>query len=268
LPPKIEQVQLILHGLYHLLHKKEYIHSDPIQFPLSYKEKEDQEVIAFIAALVSLGRVDQIKIVLTKVKTILGPHPFSSLKKKNWLNENLTSLSYRFFKEKDFYHLFLALGEILNKAGSLEAFVLGENTLFQGLKKIHSLLIGQYKLPPILMSDPTGPSASKRLWMFLRWMIRKDEIDLGLWKNIGPSELLYPVDTHILKWGRLLGITSRKSADLRASEEITQGIRPLCPEDPVRYDFSLTRVGILGLLGQWTLDEVHIFLKNKLRADN
>jgi uncharacterized protein (TIGR02757 family) len=95
----------------------------------------------------------------------------------------------------------------------------------------------------MLVSDPGKKSACKRLFLYLRWMIRRDAVDPGVW-NQDSSRLIVPVDTHMLKFGRILGLTERNQPDLKTALEITEGFRRISPEDPVRYDFSLTRLGI------------------------
>jgi len=95
-----------------------------------------------------------------------------------------------------------------------------------------------------LVPSPTGGSACKRLNLFLRWMVRSDEVDPGGWENVSASKLIVPVDTHMHKICHLLGLTTRRQADMRAATEITSAFRSIAPTDPVRYDFSLTRLGI------------------------
>jgi uncharacterized protein (TIGR02757 family) len=87
-------------------------------------------------------------------------------------------------------------------------------------------------------------SACKRLHLFLRWMARKDEVDPGVWSGLDPARLMIPLDTHMFRIARTLELTRRKQADMRAALEITEAFRTICPEDPARYDFSLTRLGI------------------------
>jgi len=100
--------------------------------------------------------------------------------------------------------------------------------------------------PGHLLPLPRLGSACKRLNLFLRWMIRKDDVDPGGWENIPLSKLIIPLDTHMHKIGILTGLTSRKQANMRTAFEITDGFKKLVPEDPVKYDFSLTRIGIRG----------------------
>ena len=94
------------------------------------------------------------------------------------------------------------------------------------------------------MPDPSKGSACKRLALYLRWMVRNDEVDPGGWKMVDPSALLIPLDTHMFNICTTLGLCSRKAADGRSAIEITEAFKKVCPEDPVRYDFALTRFGI------------------------
>ena len=97
-----------------------------------------------------------------------------------------------------------------------------------------------------LFPDPRRGSACKRHHMFLRWVVRDgDGVDLGIWTVLSPRDLIVPVDTHMARLGRWLGLTARRTADGRMAEEITDAFRAVCPEDPVRFDFPLTRIGIL-----------------------
>jgi uncharacterized protein (TIGR02757 family) len=108
----------------------------------------------------------------------------------------------------------------------------------------------RYKKEPgsgvkFLLSRPADGGACKRLNLFLRWLVRRDEVDLGLWKGVKPSKLIVPVDVHMARLAAFLGFHRRRAADLRTAVEITSAFRRICPDDPARYDFALTRVGIL-----------------------
>ena len=107
-----------------------------------------------------------------------------------------------------------------------------------------------------LLPSPNRTSAYKRVHLFLRWMIRKDAVDLGLWQTASPAHCLMPLDTHVARLARLLGLTSRKSIDSKMVLEVTGALRRLSPEDPVKYDFALSRLGILGACPRKPLHEV------------
>ena len=98
-----------------------------------------------------------------------------------------------------------------------------------------------------LFPDPGKGSACKRHNLFLRWLVReKDRVDLGIWTILSPRDLIVPLDTHMARMGRTLGLTLRRSADWKMAEEITVAFRAVCPGDPVKFDYALTRIGILG----------------------
>ena len=96
----------------------------------------------------------------------------------------------------------------------------------------------------VLVPTEGSTGASKRLNLFLRWMVRRDGVDLGLWSALSPADLFMPIDTHVLQWARAEGLTDRKVADKKACLEITAALRALSPEDPLRYDFAITREGM------------------------
>ena len=104
----------------------------------------------------------------------------------------------------------------------------------------------------VLLPDPAGGSAAKRWHLLLRWLVRKDEVDLGIWTGCDPGRLLMPLDTHIFRISYRLGLTRRRTPGLAAAREITLRLRELDPTDPVRWDFALTRLGMLGGCGAST----------------
>ncbi len=141
--------------------------------------------------------------------------------------------------------------------GSLGAFVSHEVSC-SGLLEAQRLLVHgilDSAGPTSLLPCPTRGSCCKRLNLWFRWMVRSDAVDPGGWVGVSPSVLLVPLDTHMWKVGRSLGFTARKCPDLKAVLEITDGFRGLCPCDPVRYDFTLTRFGIRSGLSLETLLE-------------
>jgi uncharacterized protein (TIGR02757 family) len=122
----------------------------------------------------------------------------------------------------------------------------GDATILPALENFsHHLRRGcEDRLEGILLPRPMKGSACKRLHLFLRWMVRKDEVDPGVWSGLDPTMLMIPLDTHMFRIARAFQLTRRRQADMRAVLEITDAFRAICPEDPVRYDFSLTRLGI------------------------
>jgi len=165
-----------------------------------------------------------------------------------YLDASFSGFKYRFYGEEDLVDLLSALGRCLREYGSLKACFLSffresDGTVIPALSRfVEKLREGSAGLP--MLPDPDKQSACKRLFLFLRWMVRKDAIDPGGWEEIPPSMLIVPVDTHMLKAARALGLTSRRQGDLTTACEITDAFKRIDHEDPVKFDFSLTRLGI------------------------
>ncbi len=245
-----------------------YLSSDPLWFPHQYQNPLDQELVAFLSSACAYGSVPQILKLLRQILKELGDSPVDWIcryqpQKYPRLFEGIY---YRFHQAKDFRMLIYLLSRIYLKEGSLGASFqkhfsphdsnIGpalaswtEEVLASDLKPFYS----SGKLPPrscvrFFFSSPNEGSACKRLNLFLRWMVRgPDGIDLGLWKFIDPSKLIIPLDTHIYRVAQSLNLTQRKSPNWRMAEEITEYLKRLDPNDPIRYDFALTRLGILDL---------------------
>jgi uncharacterized protein (TIGR02757 family) len=156
---------------------------------------------------------------------------------------------YRFYTVEMLAELLRGIGTVLARYGSLEAcfeaYRPGENGVNGALAGLYDEIYrdsssGRRRILP----DPRGPSACKRLHLFLRWMIREDEVDPGCWRSTSPRHLIVPLDTHMLRFARLFGFTGRVTGDARAAIEVTKGFQKFDFDDPVRYDFSVTRLGI------------------------
>jgi uncharacterized protein (TIGR02757 family) len=157
---------------------------------------------------------------------------------------------HRFTSDQKLCAMLFGMKEVLERHGSLQAcFSAGLNddddTILPALSAFtRELTVCADDNLDHLVPSPTRGSACKRLNLFLRWMVRSDEVDPGGWKNVPATKLIVPVDTHMHKICHLLGFTTRKHADMHAATEITKAFRAIAPADPVRYDFSLTRLGI------------------------
>ncbi len=242
--------------IYDMYNKREYVNPDPLLFLYNYSEKKDREIAGFLAACFAYGRVDQIMKTVGYIlgKLVPGPHAYlMTRKKKDMLNE-FKGFRYRFAGDAHLVGLLWGLKQVIVRHGSLEncfheGWTPDDETIFQGLiflseqvRKISS--IGHHNNIGHLLADPEKKSACKRSHLFLRWMVRQDRVDPGGWDGIPPGRLIVPVDTHMHRTGILLEFTKRKSCDMKTALEITRGFRRLLPEDPVKYDFSLTRFGI------------------------
>lgn len=243
-----------LEAIYHRWNRREFVHPDPLEFLYDYPDAEEREIVAFVASSLAYGRVKQILRSVSTVLERMGPSPRAFLLDTPFESLRKTFGDFRHrFTSGDALALMLAgLKGIIQHYGSLEACFSShmrgrDPTILQTL----CAFVEELSLPldgatSILSASPSGASACKKLNLFLRWMVRHDEVDPGGWEQISPSKLIVPLDTHMHKVGLRLGMTRRRQADMRTALEITAGFRTMVPEDPVRYDFVLTRPGIWG----------------------
>lgn len=228
-------------SMYRRFNKPRFIHPDPLEVVRTYERVEDREIAALVCAGLALGRVAGIIAACTEaLRAIPSPRRDLTSLGTSRLSRRLRGFVYRFFRGDDIAELYAAIGAVIETYGSLEAcFAHG------GLSHmVTTLRQSAGRFPEILLPVPERGSACKRLHLFLRWMVRCDEVDPGGWATVPAADLRVPVDTHMLKVARHLGITGRKTADSKTVEEVTGYFKRLRPDDPVRYDFVLTRSGI------------------------
>jgi uncharacterized protein (TIGR02757 family) len=227
------------------------MHPDPVEVVHRYASQPDREVVALLAASLAYGRARQILASLDDLLERLSPSPSA------WLDAAgardllgaLEGFRHRWTRAEDVAELLAAIRVVRARYGGLEAcFVQGLRPdaphIMPALGRWVDCLRGAGSGRPGLLADPAGGSACKRLHLFLRWMVRRDSIDPGGWDGVPASLLLVPVDTHMHRWGLRLGFTRRRRADLSAVYEISDAFRRMAPEDPVRYDFALTRLAM------------------------
>ncbi|CAM2814431.1 TIGR02757 family protein [Helicobacter burdigaliensis] len=159
---------------------------------------------------------------------------------------------YRFQNTEDINNFFNTLLKVPIYEIFLESYK-QENSVLYGIEALQNALLKTLKTPlseglKFLIGIPNSHSPLKRWNMFLRWMARSDRLDFGLWREVDKSTLILPLDTHTFKISHKLGLLKRKSYDLKAALEITQNLKRLDPQDPIKYDFALYRIGQLGLL--------------------
>lgn len=253
----------LLSALYERYHRPEYIHPDPLELVLR-ASPEDREVTALIASSFALGRVDLILGAAGEViRRLRAPRAALLALSRTELERLFNGFRYRFFSGNQVAGFLFAIGEVLRKYGSIEACFLtglnvGDTNALPALTRMAAELMMLAGVDiGILLSDPSKGSASKRLHLYLRWMIRKDAIDPGGW-DLPRSLLIVPADVHMLRVSRVLGFTQRKQPDLQAALEITACLREICPEDPIKFDFSMTRLGIHPDLSYDDLDGVNL----------
>lgn len=250
---KLDFTRSSLEALYRRYNRKECIHPDPLEFVHQYGNPMDREIVGLIAACLAYGRVRQILASVSCVLERMNPSPGRFLL-DNPLDHILStfrSFKHRFTTGAELAALLGSMREMLLRFGSLEACFLagfrpGDATVLPALEYFaHQLrCVCPGGLDGMLLPRPVKGSACKRLHLFLRWMVREDDVDLGVWKGLDPSWLLIPLDTHMFRIAGGLGLTARRQPNLRAALEITDAFRAVSPEDPVRYDFALTRLGI------------------------
>lgn len=250
--------------LYEAYDAPEWIPPDPLEVLSAYPDPRDREVVGLIASSLAYGRVRQI---LQSVRWILkriGRSPYDFLSRATPQELSLLSAGFRhrFTGEDDLRDLLEGIRSVLRLYGSIQECFLScfrprdTNTLPALSGLVRALDGTSNGRPNSLLPLPEKGSACKRLHLYLRWMVRKDRVDPGGWSEIPASKLIVPLDTHMHRIGVTFGFTRRKAADLRTAMEITEGFRRIRPEDPVRYDFALTRLGIRkgpAVSGLWRL---------------
>jgi uncharacterized protein (TIGR02757 family) len=241
-----------LEGLYSLYNHRKYVHPDPLEFLYDYPDPMDRELVGLIASSLAYGRVAQIlksvSIVLDKMHR--SPRAFLTGTSEKKLMSAFSGFKHRFTTGEEIASMLLKAGRLIEQYGSLyECFMAGFNKGDETIVPALSVFVKRFKVDnhdskSSLMPDPDRGSACKRLNLFLRWMVREDDVDPGGWKGIPPSKLVIPLDTHMYRICGSLDMTCRKQADMKTAMEITDYFRKISPEDPVRYDFSITRLGI------------------------
>ena len=216
-----------------------FIEGDPVQFPHRYIDRRDIEVSAFIAAWMAYGSRKVFLCVLDRLHQLMdsvgGPYRFIVSGAWKETVQNADCCLYRFYKLADFRMLCERLNNVYLRMESLENLFVPGEPLEKGVLNLCREFEGVNGIPV-----PGSTSANKRLYMFLRWMVRKGSpVDFGIWTRIAPSQLLVPVDTHVYATAKALGLTSRNSADLKTSIEITAQMSQIWPDDPARGDFAL-----------------------------
>ena len=224
----------------------DFIAADPIQFPLRYakdrgKNRANVEIAAFLAATIAWGRRDLIIRSAERMFAMMQPDPAAFV--MSGTHGGNTRLRgpciHRTFFENDLRYFCRGFKRCYTKYGSLEKLFASCDDVWQGIslfrEEMASANGGRYSKH---VADPAN-SACKRINLALRWLVRKGPPDLGLWKSIPPSALYIPLDVHVARNARSLGLLHRTANDRKAVEELTEKLRALCPKDPVKYDIAL-----------------------------
>lgn len=242
-----------------------YLEMDPLELVRQYPDPKDQEIAGFIAAALAIGQYELIRKAVTAVLSKMGHSPAAYVRTFNPRKQrkDFTGFVYRFYQGRDIGLLVSLMHQAVQEFGSLEScFIRYDDPsgpeIRSGLSGFVRKLLSYdvhpfYKDPPSrgsgirhFLADPADGSPCKRLNLYLRWMVRSDHLDLGIWKSVSPARLVIPVDTHIARLAPHLGLTRRKSADWKMALEITESLREFDPDDPVKYDFALCTIGKLN----------------------
>ncbi len=255
-----------LDALYRRYNRRELIKPDPLQFVYRYSDPADMEIAGFLAAVLAYGRVGQIEKSLDRLLGKMGKSPAAFVRRfdKNGRKE-LQDFRHRFNTGDDISDLCELLKKVLEDSGSLEQYFLrgyraGDANIIGALSDFCNWLLQRHARDnnglvgrglKYLISDPAGGSAAKRLNLFLRWMVRDDNIDTGLWKSVDKAGLLVPMDAHMSRISRVLNLHNRKNISIKTAVEVTSGFAEIEPADPVKYDFALCRVGMVSGCDNW-----------------
>lgn len=239
-----------LEGIYDAYNRRDLIHPDPLEFLWLYDDTADREIAGLVASGLAYGRVAQILRSTRSVLDILGPRPSGTLARtsREELAGSLEGFRHRFTTSIEMVSLLSSVSAIQERwglLGNLMGELVAEKPYPEALEDLVGVILERAGLSKCsLLPRPGLGSACKRLHLFMRWMVRSDDVDPGGWESVPPSSLVVPMDVHMFRIARALGFTRRKTADGRAALETTEGFRRLNPEDPVKYDFALTRMGI------------------------
>jgi len=243
-----------LDSVYRKYNRRIYVHPDPVEFLFDYESLRNREITGLIASSLAYGRVTQI---LKSVRSVLekmdSPSDFLAGARRETLRRKFSSFRHRFTSGEEMAAMLWGAKNIIDEYGSLgacftESFSQQDENVLPALEHFtKALRDAAGSSIKSLVPVPSRGSACKRLNLYLRWMVRRDDVDPGGWTGIKTSHLIVPLDTHMHRIGRALGLTDRNCADMRTAIEITRGFGRYCPMDPVKYDFALTRIGILKI---------------------
>lgn len=245
----------------------EHVVSDPIWIVRRFRHPADREVVAFCASALAFGRVQSVLNSIEGLLAVMGPHPAAFVKAFDPPSGTAAfeGLVHRWTRGADMAALLWVLRQMTDRSGSIEGFFAegfepAATTVEQGLESFSTRALeldvtavyGRRRPKPgvaYFFSRPSSGGACKRLNLFLRWMVRLDRVDLGIWSRVKPAQLVVPLDTHVIRVGRCLQLTRLTSPGWRMASDITATLRELDARDPVKYDFSLCHLGMMNACG-------------------
>jgi uncharacterized protein (TIGR02757 family) len=241
--------------------------TDPIELVRPYPDPRDREVAGFIAAGLAFGNVVSVMQSVRAVLEPMGPSPAAFVRSFDPVRDGraFSTFVHRWTRGSDVIALLWVLRQMIDRAGSVEGFFaagddpsmpdvatalesFSTRALALDLRRVYGRVPARPGVA-YFFTRPSQGSACKRLNLYLRWMVRRDAVDLGAWTRVSASRLVVPLDTHIVRLGRCLRLTKYRSPGWRMAADITRALRALDPADPVRFDFSLCHVGMMGSCG-------------------
>lgn len=237
-----------------LYNNKAFISSDPISIPHTFKEKEDIEISGFLVATIAWGQRTTIVKNGFRLIELMDNSPFDFVLHAGPDDlKRLSGFVHRTFNSDDILFFIESLKSIYQNQGGLEKTFAaglknGDPDVMNAIIHFRELFLQNPHLPRSQkhIANPAAGSSAKRINMFLRWMVRKDDmgVDFGLWNSILPAQLCCPLDIHVGNVARKLGLLERKQNDWKAVEELTVNLRRFDPVDPIKYDFALFGMGV------------------------
>lgn len=247
--------------------------TDPIQIVRRYQRADDREVVAFCAASLAFGRVASVLQSIERLLDIMGGQPAAYVRDFDPARQEkaFADFVHRWTRGPDLVALLWILKQMFDRSGSIEGFFMEgydpaapdvtdaldslsnralslDVTAAYGRSKVAKGVSGRLGVC-YFFPRPSAGSGCKRLNLFMRWMVRRDALDLGVWSRVAPAKLIVPLDTHVIRVGRCLRLTRYTSPGWRMARDITESLRRLDPEDPVKYDFSLCHLGMMNACG-------------------
>jgi len=241
--------------------------TDPIQIVRRFSRADDREIVGFIAAALAFGRVSSVLQSIERVLAVIGPEPAAYVRRFDARRDGpaFAGIVHRWTRAADIVAMLWLLRQMIDRSGSVEGFFLegydaGADDIADALDSFSTRAMaldlkaayGRVPARPgvcYFFPRPSAGSGCKRLNLFLRWMVRRDALDLGVWTRVSSAKLIVPLDTHVIRVGRCLRLTSLTSPGWRMARDITASLRTIDPIDPVRYDFSVCHLGMMNACG-------------------
>jgi uncharacterized protein (TIGR02757 family) len=232
---------------YKKINRPEFIPSDPVQFPRRFTKKEDIEIAAFLASAIAWGRRDLILKSAERMFSLLGPSPYAFIMEGGY-KKLKDGCVHRTFFEDDLTYFCKGFKACYKKYGSLEALFSAKTDIWDSICLFREEMAkGNGGVCTKHIANPEANSACKRINLSLRWLVRRaGPVDIGLWKTVSPSSLIIPLDVHVGRVSRSLGLldSGRQANDRKTAIALTEKLREFCPADPVKYDLALFGMGV------------------------